>query len=342
MQFVARESLFEALQLAYHSKEHLLMLGPPGTAKTAVAEAFAAQLQASFFHRLIHPFTEPEELLGPIDIQAYKSGRYERLVDGFLPTSELVFLDEVFKGSSAILNMLLDAMEYRRIMISPTQQLKLPLRILIGASNEYPDETAGLNAFADRFLFVVHVQYVSDDMFGELLRGGGSPVVVRAPAIDPDSVVVPDDIIELMLALRRELRSEGIIPSDRRWVKAVKVLRTAAALRGASSVERTDMLALRFVLVPRPEHQSVVERLIYSVTYPELADIREALAELEREYSEAGADAAKMLRVASRCKTVHASIQQLKQRLDTPELERYANRVVEINQHIVRLVDLRR
>lgn len=339
--FVERQSLFEALELAYHSEEHLLMLGPPGTAKTMLAESFAGVVGASFFHRLLHQFTEPEELLGPIDIQAYKQGRYERLVDGFLPTAEVVFLDEVFKSSSAILNMLLDAMEYRRILISPTQQLRLPLRMLIGASNEYPADNAGLAAFADRFLFVVNVQYVSDDLFRDLLTGGGEQLSIRQPQTLIPQVSVSDEVLELMLSLRRELRSEGVIPSDRRWVKSMKVLRVSAALRGSQLVERQDMLALRFVLASQPEHQERVERLIYAVTFPELANIRDAVAELEKAYADAGSDASKLFKVASRCKTVHASIENLKQRVHSAELDRYAARVLEINRHIIKLIDLR-
>lgn len=341
MKFIEREHLFEALELAYHSEEHLLMLGPPGTAKTMAVEAFAAQLQASFFHRLLHPFTEPEELIGPIDIQAYKQGRYERLVDGFLPTAEVVFLDEVFKASSAILNMLLDAMEYRRILISPTQRLQLPLRMLIGASNEYPADSAGLGAFADRFLFTVNLQYVSDDLFSALLRGDGQSLSIRQPQVLISQVQVSDEVLDLMLALRRELRAQGVIPSDRRWVKSMKVLKVAAALRSALQAERQDMLALRFVLAPKPEHQQRVESLIYAVTFPELANVREAVAELEKAYADAGSDVTALVKVASRCKTVHASIQSLLERIQSPELERYRDRVADINRHIIKLIELR-
>ena len=336
--FVQREELFEALELAYHSGEHLLMLGPPGTAKTMAAEHFASLVGASFFHRLLHPFTEPEELLGPIDLQAYKQGRYERLVQGFLPTAEIVFLDEVFKSSSAILNMILDAMEYRRILISPTQQLQLPLKMLIGASNEYPTGSE-LSAFTDRFLFVVNLDYVHDDRFVQLLKGGGISPTLRPMA--QVHVSVSDEIVESMLSLRRSLREQGIVPSDRRWVKSLKVLRTAAALRGAAQVERQDLLALRFVLSPKPDQQQQVEHLVYACVFPELVDIREAVAELEKAYADAGLDAAKLIKVASRCKTVYASIQSVEQKLTSAQLEHYKQRVLEINRHIVKLVDLR-
>jgi MoxR-like ATPase len=336
--FIEREEAILALTLAYHSGEHLLMLGPPGTAKTMLAEEFARLTGLKFFHRLLHPFSEPEEILGPIDIQAHKQGRYERIIDGFLPTAEIAFLDEIFKANSAILNALLDAMEYRRLFISPTQTLNLPLKMLIGASNEYPAPDAGLDAFADRFLFMVQVNYVDDGNFKRLLKGTGTPLSIDPLQVPPDTVQVPDEIYDLLLGLRRELRSQGIIVSDRRWVKSIKVMKAHAALRQSDQVERQDVLALRFVL---SKPNQVVENLLYSATFPELAEIREAVAELESEFAQAGSNLEALMRVAGRCKTVHASILKAMRSVKLDELDRYRVRVEEINKNIIDLIQLR-
>ena len=336
--FVQREDAALALSLAYHSGEHILLLGPPGTAKTMLAEEFAKQTGLTFFHRLLSPFSEPDEILGPVSIQHLKSGQYERLVDGFLPTAEIVFLDEVFKANSAILNSLLDAMEYRRLKISPTQDLQLPLKMLIGASNEYPAPDSGLDAFADRFLFLVNVNYVDDAHFKQLLLGQGQPLQIQHPQVNPNTVTVPDEIIELLHGLRRSLRSEGIVISDRRWVKSVKVLRVSASFRAATQVERQDILALRFVL-SRPDRP--IENLLYAATFPELAEIREAVSELEQAFANAGSNFEALMKVASRCKTVHASILKTMKSVSLPELDTYRQRVEEINRGIVDLIQLR-
>ena len=336
MNFVQRDEAVQALSLAYHSGEHILLLGPPGTAKTLLAETFSNQTGLSFFHRLLSAFSEPDEILGPVNISAMKAGRYERLVDGFLPTAEIVFLDEVFKANSAILNMLLDAMEYRRLKISPTQDLKLPLKMLIGASNEYPSE--GLEAFADRFLFIVHIGYVDDSNFKDLLRGNGTPLQISVPQIDPSGVRIDEDILDLIHGLRRELRAQGVIVSDRRWVKSMKVLRVSASFRGSDEVQREDILSLRFVLA-RPGQN--VENLLYSATFPELAEIREAISELEKAFAESGSDFEKLMKVAGRCKTVHASILKTMKSVKLDELDRYRVRVEEINKNIIDLIQLR-
>ena len=338
MEFVQREEATLALTLAYYSGEHILLLGPPGTAKTLLAETFAKQTGLTFFHRLLSPFTEPDEILGPVSIQHLKLGRYERLVDGFLPTAEIVFLDEIFKANSAILNALLDAMEYRRLKISPTQDLKLPLKMVIGASNEYPAPDAGLDAFADRFLFMVQLNYVDDGNFKGLLKGIGTPFSIDPLQVPPDTVQVPDEIYDLLLGLRRELRSQGIIVSDRRWVKSIKVVKVHASLRGSNQVEREDVLALRFVL---SKPNQAVENLLYSATFPELAEIREAVAELESEFAQAGSNLEALMRVAGRCKTVHASILKAMKSVKLDELDRYRVRVEEINKNIIDLIQLR-
>jgi len=297
MKFVERDDVLEMLALGWVSGEHSLLLGPPGTAKTALVQEFAKAVAVPVFHRLLTQFTTPDELLGPVDIAALKAGRVERVVTGFLPTAEIVFLDEVFKANSAILNTLLDAMEYRRLLISPTQQLQLPLRMLVGASNEYPQN--GLEAFADRFTLRSYVGYVSQTGFLQMLQGSGSEVV---PPVVPASPADPTPVFPLLAQLRQEL--DGTI-SDRRWVKLAKLIGWHAAMQGKPAADASDLLVARFVLwQPESGREGYLklEARLYDLAMPEVAQARAMVKEIEEAYAGAKTFAEK-LQVAARIQT---------------------------------------
>src|SRR5579871_4032155 len=112
--FLGKDELIRLLVVAAISGEHAVLIGPPGTAKSALIRTFARLLHANYFEYLLTRFTEPNEIFGPVDIAAFREGRYQRRVEGMLPTAEVVFLDEVFKSNSAILNALLTLLNERR------------------------------------------------------------------------------------------------------------------------------------------------------------------------------------------------------------------------------------
>jgi MoxR-like ATPase len=102
--FLGKDEVIRLLLIATVAGEHAVLIGPPGTAKSALIRYFARLLQANYFEYLLTRFTEPNEIFGPVDIAAFREGRYQRRVEGMLPVAEIVFLDEVFKSNSAILN----------------------------------------------------------------------------------------------------------------------------------------------------------------------------------------------------------------------------------------------
>jgi MoxR-like ATPase len=147
--FLGKEEVIRLMLISTIAGEHAVLIGPPGTAKSALIRMFARLLQARYFEYLLTRFTEPNEIFGPVDIAAFREGRYQRRVEGMLPESEIVFLDEVFKSNSAILNALLTLLNERRYTSGGTV-LKCPMLSCFGASNEVPtDET--LTAVFDRF-----------------------------------------------------------------------------------------------------------------------------------------------------------------------------------------------
>src|SRR5256885_7172574 len=133
--FLGKDEVIRLLLIATVAGEHAVLIGPPGTAKSALIRTFAKLLQARYFEYLLTRFTEPNEIFGPVDIAAFREGRYVRRTEGMLPDSEIVFLDEVFKSNSAILNALLTLLNERRYT-SGGQVLRCPMLSCFGASDE--------------------------------------------------------------------------------------------------------------------------------------------------------------------------------------------------------------
>ena len=179
--FVAKDELIELLMTCAIAQEHLLIVGPPGTAKSELIKRFAllcSNDQASingnnvnYFEYLLTRFTEPNEIFGPVDISAFRDGRgTQRNTQGMLPRAEVAFLDEVFKANSAILNALL-AILNERIFYNGNKREVVPLLCAIGATNEVPDDQE-LSALYDRFLLRVWTDNVEESLFPELFQRG--------------------------------------------------------------------------------------------------------------------------------------------------------------------------
>ena len=245
--------------LAALSGEHLLLLGPPGTAKSLVARRLRlAFADAACFERLLTRFSVPEELFGPLSIKGLEEDRYERLTESYLPAASIAFLDEIFKANSAILNALLTLLNEREFD-NGTRRERTPLMAVVGASNELP-EGEELDALFDRFLLRLHVGPVSKDGFPRLLklRGDAAPDVpdtLKLTRADLDAVQeaagrvkVPDDVEALLCDLREWCAAEDIPVSDRRWRKVVKLLQTSALTNGRKAVSIWDCWLLQHCL----------------------------------------------------------------------------------------------
>ncbi|MCC2669429.1 MAG: hypothetical protein K0Q72_1900 [Armatimonadetes bacterium] len=188
---VERESLVETIALAAVAGEHLLVIGPPGTAKSEAVRRVARSTGGRYFEYLIGRFTEPSEIFGPVDLRKLREGVVETETRGMLPEAEIAFLDEIFLGSTAILNTLLGILNERIFRRGHTVH-PCPLRICVGASNALPDDEA-LAAFADRFLVRVFVEPIGDPRIEELLEAGwsaGPPGGAIATVEDLDLVKV--------------------------------------------------------------------------------------------------------------------------------------------------------
>src|SRR5712664_131600 len=167
---VDREPLVELVALSAVAREHLLVIGPPGTAKSVAVRRMARATGGRYFEYLLGKFTEPNEIFGPVDLRKLREGTVETDVSGMLPEAEIAFLDEIFQGSTAILNTLLGILNEREFRRGHTR-MHCPLRVCVGASNALPEDES-LAAFADRFLVRIFVEPVADPMLERLLEGG--------------------------------------------------------------------------------------------------------------------------------------------------------------------------
>lgn len=276
--FSRRDTAVDLMKLALLCREHVLLLGPPGSGKSELVARFAAGVKARSFQYLLTRFTEPAELFGPIDLEAFREGRYHVSTDGMLPTAQVAFLDEVFQASSAILNTLLTLVHERRFHNGP-QMDEVPLIALFGASNNLPDDPT-LRAFSDRFVLRLEVEPVADESLRDLFDKGWALEVERIgeaergePLVDPEQLAdlyrrIPDIGVEQVLGqyedTMRRLRAEGVTLSERRMVKGLKLIRGAALVEGRAEAGAQDLWPVNHMW-SRPEDVKIVRQVVQPV-----------------------------------------------------------------------------
>jgi MoxR-like ATPase len=272
---IEREALVEMVVLAAVAGEHLLVIGPPGTAKSEAVRRVARATGGAYFEYLLGRFTEPSELFGPVDLRKLREGLVETETAGMLPEAEIAFLDEVFQGSTAILNTLLGLLNERVFRRGHTH-MRCPLRVCVGASNALPDDDS-LAAFADRFLLRAFLDPIADPRLEDLLEGGWSLVQGQAGRTatmqDIDALAAAARSADLTRvrpllahALRR-LRGAGIQLSDRRVVKVQQLVAAAAALAGRDTPGQADLWPL-VLAVPTREQQTIAREALRDLLEP--------------------------------------------------------------------------
>lgn len=237
--FVDRDREVVAAIASLISGEPAIFISPPGTGKTRLIEILSEMVNARYFYYLLTKFTEPDELIGPVDVASLKRGRYVRIVKGKLPEAEIVFLDEIFRASSAIRNFLLDIILYKRVY-NGSDYLKAPILTVFTASNEVSQENEDA-ALYDRFTIRDFYGPVGFDSWKQLLEKGLMLEIGRGSHFDP--ILSSDDVRMLQEGVKKrasealgnealigkylevlaELKSTGVELSDRRKVKAIIV-----------------------------------------------------------------------------------------------------------------------
>ena len=245
--------------------ENIFLLGPPGTAKSLVAARLKEVFHgAKSFDYLMSRFSTPDEIFGPISISRLKNeDKYERLVDGYLPSADVVFLDEIWKAGPSIQNTLLTVIN-EHIYRNGSDTLRVPMKVLVAASNELPAKDEGLEALWDRFLVRMVSNCITQEAsFFKMLRGEKSSAIQSAPRLITEvlyrswqaeaasvslSGVTRDAISELRKKLSAKEEEDGrklrYYVSDRRWKKAFRLMQTSAFLNGRTEIDLSDFLLL--------------------------------------------------------------------------------------------------
>lgn len=274
-QFVERYDEVEVMMSAILSGYHVVLVGPPGTAKSMITRSLTQTFEgAKYFEHLLTKFTTPEELFGPINIVALEEGRYERIIDGMLPETEVGFLDEVFKANSAILNTQLTLMNERSYKHGSTL-IDVPLISIIGASNELP-EGEELGALFDRFQFRLIVNYIQEPgNFIKMLRMNDevdlpklSIIELKQAQLEVKEVEVPEALYDTLYEIRADLEMEGVIVSDRRFRQSIRALQSMAWVEGRKVVTDDDFRILQHMFWTAPQEVKRVARVILSHTNP--------------------------------------------------------------------------
>ncbi len=269
---IERETLVELVALAAVAQEHVLIIGAPGTAKSEAVRRIAKATGGNYFEYLLGRFTEPSEIFGPVDLRKLKEGIVETEIAGMLPEAEIAFLDEIFLGSTAILNTLLGILN-ERIFRRGHTRVKCPLRVCVGASNAMPSDES-LAAFADRFLVRLFVEPIADPLLESLLEGGWDLAkkdfshAAKIEDIDNLSQLVSSvDLTKIRPQIAqavRILRSSGINISDRRAVKMQRLIASAAILDGRTTAQANDLWTLIYA-VPTHEQQALARDSLHQL-----------------------------------------------------------------------------
>lgn len=285
---VGREAVVDATLLALVAAQNPLFIGPPGTAKTLVADLLGQALGVEVFSTMLTKFSKPSEILGPIDMAALERSEMHYVTTGFLPTATVAVLDEVFKGSSAICNALLTITNERRFKNGPKWE-RCKTRMVVGMSNEFPEDPAMLAAFFDRFPVKMMVRYLEADDFTTMLTTATTRRRIKEPLLDEadlkelDALVTacefPKEVADSITSLRSKLIAKSIMVSDRRYVQAVRLCKAAAVMAGRSKVTNSDLRVLEFVLWNTEADLTTLRSLLPDVLAPTEKAIREIMDE---------------------------------------------------------------
>lgn len=348
--FLGREEQARLITIALMTREHLVMIGEPGTAKSALVRRAAELLNAKFFMYLLTKYTEPSELFGPIDIIAFKQGIYKRITEGRLPEAEIAFLDEIFNANSSILNTLLSILNER--VIYDRTPIQVPLWSLFAASNNVPDEKE-LAALYDRILLRDFVTPLDETLWTKMLRKGMEleyypikserkytleqfkQIYNMLPSVNVEPV------ISKLAKILGIVTNKGVFVSDRRKGKLIKIVAANAILNGRTYATEDDLMVLANVLSSTKDDYAIIRAVLIEHVQSsekylyELKEIENNLNEIQKKLDTPESDMSSLTDLIRSLRAARERVEAMKKEALSDEVRKRADQVIGLIDQLV-------
>ncbi len=309
-----KENSIKLILLAVLAGESAFLLGEPGTAKSLIAHRISEGFEdldttkpenagcVKYFEYLMSQFSTPDEIFGPVSLQALKNDEYKRITDNYLPKAQFAFLDEIWKASPAIQNSLLTILNEKKFQNGFESQ-KVPLQGFVAASNELPAKNEGLEAIFDRFLVrIIEDPISSDSTFFKMITSKKDTNTQIANKIDgsklkllqekAEEVEFPENLFEIIRNIRLEIKNynksikeddEPFLVSDRRWKKIVGLLKMSAFLNDRKEINLFDFEIVPYCIWSTENQYEEGKKIVKNVIEKTVKSYSEGLEKLFNE-----------------------------------------------------------
>lgn len=309
-----KENSIKLILLAVLAGESAFLLGEPGTAKSLIAHRISEGFEdldttkpenagcVKYFEYLMSQFSTPDEIFGPVSLQALKNDEYKRITDNYLPKAQFAFLDEIWKASPAIQNSLLTILNEKKFQNGFESQ-KVPLQGFVAASNELPAKNEGLEAIFDRFLVrIIEEPISSDSTFFKMITSKKDTNTQIANKIDgsklkllqekAEEVEFPENLFEIIRNIRQEIKNynkslkedeEAFLVSDRRWKKIVGLLKMSAFLNDRKEINLSDFEIVPYCIWSTEKQYEDGKKIVKNVIEKTVKSYSEGLEKLFNE-----------------------------------------------------------